>query len=266
MKPAQVDLSAASKAGLGTKDAIVCLTETPLNSLAWAAYASDELKRVVTQADVPASLPLKLNTSNMFLAQIAPGMAKEFPGDAVEIQVACSSDTTGSAAPVVTFDVASRNTLDMAVAVDLTWMVRTTNEKNDSKHCTKDKTEFLCEAFTTQLKLVANASFSMSQAGGSGNISFDAKLLTLTAAWKVEDTQVGPISTAVLQSLDALVISSVIKDINGYMANNTFSVDPTVGDFSLINVAHPTLMKTAAGQSQLCFAADAKYVVGKRRN
>ena len=71
------------------------------------------------------------------------------------------------------------------------------------------------------------------------------------------------VQLAVLKSLDSLVIPQVTSAINGFLANHTISVDPAVGELSLVNVADPKMVKTSAGPMELCFGADATLTIGR---
>ncbi len=103
-------------------DIQLCFGEYVFNSLAWTFYQNDVLMGRITPQELPPDSPLQLNTSNILVKQISPGLCTEYPDSAVIVDVFGSALYSNTTSP--TFTIAGDGvTINAAVNIHVSALI-----------------------------------------------------------------------------------------------------------------------------------------------
>jgi len=225
-----------------SQDIQLCMSRYVFDSFGWMLYQNEVLAAMITNSDLPPDSLFQLNTSNIFMAQLAPSLATSYPKRALEVYISCTAKTYNTSAPSIAI-VSGGLVLHAYVGIHFYFL--------DPQP--KD-------AFTLGLKIKANLLTSIHQDGSKGSIAMILNATSISLSWSLTNSSVGTVNLNVLTTLDAFLIPVVLRELNSFFIDNTFAIPSTFEKFQLVDVSGITFVPKANGDNFICITSNVVYV------
>jgi len=202
----------------------VTLVPYVFDSAIWVLWKEGKLEYTVTPADVPATSPVKLNTTNF--KGYVPLLYQKYPNKGLEIKI-----TPGTPLPLTKMN-SSGITINLKIDMEVMVIV-------DNKTITP--------AFILELDVVASAKATLNNTAISINLSHVSDSATLKKSY------IGTFDPTTLETVIKFLLTGVLYPYANKIANKGFDL-PVVPDVKLNN---PTIIY---GNGYLSVASDITYV------
>jgi hypothetical protein len=237
-----------------SKGAQWCVEEYVMDAFGWSVYESGVANVTITNADVPPNPYIELNTSNIFIKQIAPSLYDLYPKEAIVLRLTSSPAALNATVPKSSI---FNGGVLLSVKSNVEFFVLSPNDTQPDT-CMPVQGGYMCSVFDLQLSSSINMSVGIKETPSSVQVLLTAQELQLD--WALIESNVGKIQIKILDTLDTILIPQVLKGINGFLANNTLAIPKQFGNYIFGNFSGLQFFTPSNQSGYICVNADVSII------
>jgi hypothetical protein len=203
-------------------------------------WENGPLSAIISNDELPPNPYIQLNTSNIFISQLAPSLSSQYPQKALRLIVNCDTSTSNTSEPSFTF-IDGGIILTANVSINFQVLIPSP-----------------LDAFTLQLDLTVTLLTSIQN--GTTDPSLQLNATDISLEWNLVESQFGEIHFSVLDTIDTFIVPTVLNKLNSFLGQNPVPLPTIFDNVQLTDISSLKFVIPTNGDSYVCISSNVVYI------